>query len=592
MRRLLSAALVAGSLTFIGFAPAHAAPAPPVFSNLDSSTPGHVTGTVTSDQPYVWVRLANNVPATELTLSGGTATFDLESWGYGSNTNSVTVTGVACPDHPAVPANCSGLGESAPVSPTDVTPTVTWFADDTIGPGQADPSITVSDTGGGNLEAIFVSDGDGSSVQLAHNGTTVLPVTDGIGYVWIRRCSAANAFNCNDLGFSAPLHHDLEVRRNATATWLSGDAATAAHPNPVRRIATSHPNGTSYSVSWHLADPETSNPVPGTGGTVTGTLTSGETPDITIETAGITDGGYTIAGTMTFTDPDFGTYTNVPLAEGFLYVDKSGPVVTSIAAKPTRIYPEIATTAHPLWTTVAINGSFDYQEQVEIRNAGGVTVARPDLDFASQTTAHFSWNGQQTEGDTVPSGTYTVVVLDASGNQASTIGHVTVDNRQLVTKTLTRTVTAKGSKVTQDVGACSVVKSPSTHGWTGSLSLLSNSKCHRTDRAGVVVTAHALKLPAAAAYLSAQVKVYGGAARRAGGSRALLSYLKGPGDDITTPRALSARIGTHAGPRMSARGLVLSDSTGTYLAWYAKTGAGNRYDVKSFTVSLTYQVLR
>lgn len=592
MRRSISAALIAGSLTFVGFAPASATPAPPTFSDLSTATPGHVTGTVTTDQPYVFIRMANDTQTSMVTVApDGTGTFDLATWGFGSSSGTTFVQAAACPTT-TYDASCSPTVTSDAFTPSDVTPQVTWFTDGTIGPGQDDPSITVSDTGGGDLRAIFVSDGDRSDVLLDHNGTTVLPVTDGVGFVRITRCRSGSTFVCNDLGFAAPLEQSLEVRRTASAAWTSGGIATKAAPNPVFDVSTSRPDG-AYTLTWQLenvADPGIA--VVSSATPETGSLSNGVTSGITIDTTGVPDGDYQLVGTLTIDEPDWGTYTDVPLPDASVTVDKTGPSVSSMTAAPATIYPRIGTTRYPGTTHVTVAGSLEYADTAVVRNAAGAPVAHPELQFTDESHADLTWSGRTDAGVVVPSGTYTVIVLDAAGNESAKVAHVTVDARQLVTKTLTKTLTATGSKVLAMPGACSSVTSPSTHGWTGSISLLSNSKCHRSADASTVVTAHAINLPAATSYLTAQVKVYAGAARGAAGSRAQLFYLKGGSGDITAPAVLGATVGTHAGPRLAANNLVLKDGAHVALLWYVATARGNRYDVKNFTVTVRYQVLR
>jgi len=111
------------------------------------------------------------------------------------------VHAVACPNNVYVPAECSAEQTSGVnFSPTDVDPGVTWFSDDTIGPGQ-DATVTVTDpTGGGALKAFWDNtDGLDQTTTLDRNGNTNLTLVDGTGTVTIKRCSTVDPSFCNRL---------------------------------------------------------------------------------------------------------------------------------------------------------------------------------------------------------------------------------------------------------------------------------------------------------------------------------------------------------------------------------------------------------
>ncbi|GAB4012299.1 hypothetical protein [Nocardioides ultimimeridianus] len=591
MRRLLAAALIAGPLTVLGVAPAHAVPAAPTFSNLDASTPGHVTGTVTSDQPYVFVRMDNDTATSMVTLAGGTGSFDLETWGYGSGSGTTDVQAAACPTATA-DGSCSSLATSAAFTPTDVTPQVTWFDDGTIGPGQGDPSITVSDTGGGDLHAIFVSDGQRFDTVVAHNGTTVLPAdADGSGYVRITRCRSGSPFVCNDLGFTAPLEHDLAVRRTASAVWLRDvGVATAAAPDPVYTVdPTPSTAEASYTLSWHL---ETGSPATqvGGGGTATGSLTAGTPIAVTLDTTDVPDGDYTVVGTLTLHDPDFGTYTDVPVEGGSLRVDKTGPTIDPGSLHVTHTYVRPESGAGDDLVTITATGA--NAEDGDTWTVLGPTGQLVRSFLPGIVTPGQSWeaqfDGRDEDGVPLPSGGYTVQLSDANGNLGPTLK---VQVQRLAARTFTKTVTAKASKVDQYVGRCSRLASPSSHGWAGSLGYFANTRCRSTTGVdSTVATEHSVRLPAAATYRDVQISAYGGAAKGFGRSVAVMYYEDPSRNNKVAKTILGARAGTWAGPRKAASTMVKRIGSARYVFWTAGTAARQHYDVKGFTVTVRYQI--
>jgi hypothetical protein len=56
---------------------------------------------------------------------------------------------------------------------------------------------------------------------------------------------------------------------------------------------------------------------------------------------------------------------------------------------------------------------------------------------------------------------------------------------------------------------------------------------------------------------------------------------------------MSARVGNHGGKSVGARPIVNPNPDGRpFVIWAALTAASYRYDVKTFTVVLKYQLLR
>lgn len=603
MRQRVAAVLVASATLATGagaVAPAEAAAPPPGpgFAELDSSTPGHVTGTVLSDQPYVWVRLAPNAPAVRLDVVDGQARFDLETWGYGSSHGGARVEGIACATAQPSASTCSVVATSPTFEPTDITPQVTWPEDDTIGPGQI-AEVTVEDDGGGTLVATFVpeaSDGANVATTLSHHGTTELELSDGAGYLWITRCSAEDEYTCSNAGFTAPLEHDLDVRRTLAAVSEGSTRLTYADPDGVVAVGTGDHRGT-FTATWWLADPEQPGSQVGPRVTVSGTVDAAGRALLEVDGSDrpwLSDGYYAVRGRLTLDDPDFGRYVDVPIQDAAVHVDVSAPVITGSVQGRDPIYPRIGTERRPASADVSFQGTkLEEFLRAVVRGPGGAVVARPALRRTGSGGygIHVTWNGRGTDGRIVPNGAYTLALVDSRGLENDFDAIVHVSNARLVTRTFTRTVLASPSMSARFVGRCSTLRRPSLHGWSGSVGLYGGTTCgSRADQGAVVSTTHRLTLPRADSY-RIRVTAYGGAARTRPDSRAGLRYLTA-GRAWTASTPLPSRVRWHAGSTRtggrSGTGLVRHDGT---FAWGVVIGAGQRYDVGRFRVTASYQVL-
>ncbi len=373
-------------LTVVGFGPAHAEPGDPVVSDLDASTAGHVLGTVTSVAPYVSVRLSTDVAPQIVTLTAGTGTFDLATWGY-SGTLPVYVASCAVAA-PALPSDCSTeVASTATFTPTDVVPDVTWPTDTTVGPGDG-PVVTVSDpAGGGDLRAIWVNPGDDLETAVTRDVATPLTLSDGSGFVRLVRCRAGSTTVC--AAFSPDQKVDLVVRTVVTATVGPVNALTASSPTADVTVDTDA-TGT-YQLTWSLE--QSGTPVAGYGGSTSGTLDgSGAADPFMIDGGGLLDGSYDVVVSISVTDPSFGAYPAAG-AVGTVTVAGAGP------------------------TTTATIGPVDAITQ----NHPGSTVT-VDTDQVGTYTG--SWSLEQ-GGTPVTSGSFTGT-LDANGAATFTVNGTTL----------------------------------------------------------------------------------------------------------------------------------------------------------------------
>lgn len=245
MRRLLSGLLLACPLVVVGVAPAHAATTP-VIDSLDwTTTPGHVTGTVTADTPWVHVSFGSHgswpgdkdfFPVDPTTHR---ASFDLETWGMREPSGPESQVGVTpCTDK--VYSSCASDGDQPAVvsekfQPTDSRPEVTFSpADGTLDAGDV-LTVTVSDPQGGGLLKAWWAGNDGSSTPkqvLDRAGTTKLAVREGPGKVRVVRCtglvSNVSAYYCDE--FEPPIEYDAVVDTHAPIVQDSSPADPVVRP--------------------------------------------------------------------------------------------------------------------------------------------------------------------------------------------------------------------------------------------------------------------------------------------------------------------------------------------------------------------------
>lgn len=528
-------------------APASAAdqPASPVISDIDTSTPGHVTGTVTSDQPSVYVRVGGDLAAERLTLQDGRATFDLETWG--ETPHDAAVEAAACRTAPPVQSTDCSIPASAPYVPHDVEPTITYSPDGTLGPGQR-LEIGVDDAGGGDLSLTWQGTDGWVDVPLPHEGTVTPDLPDGRSTLHVLRCSRLNAYHCVDY---PALEHQLEIR-STTTVELSGAVVTAGQTS-VDITATTPRRGT-IDLAWRLVGED--GAMGGSGRTGPLALDDAGRATFPLDVSGLSDGSYGLDASITLVDPDFGTY-RVGASGGSIRVDRTAPRLTRLAASTTTLYPAIDDAAHPARVVFDVAGDLEYQDLLRITDAAGRTVATLDPDFVSPSAATVTWDGVGSSGVRVPAGRYRAAWTDLHGNASSPTRVIEVDDRRLIARAFRFTVSEAGAR-------------------TG-----------RTSYRGAVTSSYRKALPAADSHADARVDSLGGAAASAPRSTALLRY-RTVGGTTTGDTTLTSRSGTHTGRTVRGAAVVGSDGV---LRWTVRVPAGQRYSLRSFTVVVHYTVL-
>ncbi len=421
-------------VTMLGPSPAHAELDDPVASSLNATTPGHVTGTVTSVAPYVSVRLGTDVARQIVTLSEGSGTFDLETWGY-SGTIPVYVSSCEV-DTPVNPEDCSpDLPSAETFTPTDVVPDVTWPTDPTVGPAD-DPVVTATDPdGGGDLRAVWDHAGTDLETAVTPDVATPLNLSDGSGLVRLVRCRAGSTTVCS--AFSPDQTVDLVVNQVLTATV--DEVADLTGSNPSTDVTVTTDASGTYELTWTLE--QDGSLVAGQGGTDSGALDgTGVTDPFSIDGSSLLDGVYDIEVVISVADDaEFGDFP-ATAASGTVVVDGSGPTASVTVGPVTKI-----TQANPV-SAVTVNtdrtGTYSltwHLEQGGTEVAGVGATVPGTLDGSGAATFGVS-------GATLTDGVYTVVtsivVTDPTIGTyppAEATGTVTVDKTGLAA-VLTRSV--------------------------------------------------------------------------------------------------------------------------------------------------------
>jgi len=577
-------------LTLLPTAPAQAAvPSAPSIDTLSLSTPGHVTGKVSSTAPYVVVTFADSYFDHQgkliLPVTGGSATFDMETWGFQAPVRVITA---ACPTVETAQGSapdCSEWVASAPFAPVDVRPTISFSDDVQVGPLDT-ITITASDTGGGRLSAAWgYQPPFYAYIDLDKHGATTITepqLMDGAGFVRIRRCAAARDF-CTE--FAPPIAKSYDVRRTMDVT--TGYVQTLTADVPVQSMPIRPNRGGTFELSYDLVTGGTQEVVAGTHRTMSGTTQPGTDILAPVDGSAVPDGTYTLVGTVRVHDPAFGSY-EAPFSSSVVQVQRTRPVVTSATTERPTIYPRVTTDRYPGSTRVTLTSAVDPQTVTpRVQNSAGTLVGTAQEVSYKPNSLTYSWHGRDANNAVVPPGTYTIVLVDEWGNRSAVGARIQVSGLRYIAKEWHRTVSASGSLDEKFVGRCSTLRKPSLRKWKGSLGFYANTKCGtQTWKASGVSTLHYTRLPALNT-TSVRVTVKGGAAKRKPRSRGVIRYLSND-DGWIYEKTTGSKVGSHHGNWSPSEYVVLD---GNYLAWGFYTGWGDRYDVKSFEVTVRYYVV-
>lgn len=298
-----------------------------------------------------------------------------------------------------------------------------------------------------------------------------------------------------------------------------------------------------------------------------------------------------------FTSADiapFGPHSGT--GSGSIDIDAAAPRM-SLALNASSLYP--AADGYRDYLRIRYGTNERVQYAVEVRNSAGHVVRGLGSgtmgDENSGESRSTYWYGKDSRGRLVPAGSYRVRLTgtDDAGRTTTVTKTVAVSHKKIQKRTWTRTFKA-GATLTRNgafVQACSTLRKPSLRGWAGSLGYYSRTKCNRNN-ADIVSTTNGVYVPKAFQnrYGTYQVSFYGGGARGTRGAYIVMGYLNNK-NDFTHRIQGGAAVRSYTGKVASAGNFVHAKTTKPYVLWTAGLTDGSRYDVKSFTVRLTYTVL-
>ena len=557
------------------------------FSDLDASTPGHLTGVVTTDAPYVALttrdtsgRVLSKVAATAVDQAGQ-VTFDAPTWGG----DQFRVFAYPCTDATACSSTAGATSDW--LTTTQLAPDVVWPEDTTIGPQDSYP-VTVTDAAGagGALRLYY-----GSSRKLVAGAGETTDLDFGAaswtGPVKVMRCATTDSASpCTQVakGPAITVVTALFAKTPAVTVLPAQPSDPAAPDVKVSTVLEKDPfAGAGYQLTWWLTDPSDQT-VPGHGGSL---AYDPADPTFKADLGDLASGTYRVHETISHDDADFG-HVEASVYRGFT-IDRTPPALTSHNITGHVVAP-------------AMDGYLD-SVLVSARTAERTSMRLSALDASGHevwhgrpttfTTGHHDgFTGRTRTGHLSP-GTYTVraSLSDKAGNAAVWDTTVKVVSDHLVDRDKTFTVSASGSLVDAWAGSCSTVRKPALGGPKGSLGLYSNTKCDGGDtwKKTGVATVHAFRLPEAYSVHKIQISGNGGSSSRVRGSRAYLELWDNAAKTWKADYLMLSGSGWHSMPGTTATQRYVDSHR--WVAWRAVTGYGAWYDVNAFRVRVVYQEL-
>jgi hypothetical protein len=311
--------------------------------------------------------------------------------------------------------------------------------------------------------------------------------------------------------------------------------------------------------------------------------------DRRVSLSGVGEGAHTISVQQC---NSAGTYCNGYRDSVTVIKDTKAPRRSNVTASSKTVFPVNDNYKDSTRLSARVNEDLA-KAKVEIRKAGGPVVRTFNLGRESAGLMGVTWNGRKTNGDMAPKGRYTYrfIGTDRSGlTGKSDSKRLTVSDKRLVRKTVTKTVSAKGSIRVNASGACSGVYKldypQSRYGWKSGAGYYSRSKCNGSATDDTAVGVHRIDAPGGVRHYSVRIDVYGGGAFRHAGP-GILAYMKKSGS-LAAGRIISAGLGWHAGRTVNSNAYLKSGK----MTWAFGTVRGNWFDVKEFRLTFKVGVLR
>ena len=472
------------------------------------------------------------------------------------------------------------VGLAVPAQAAEPELAVVWPSITTFNPDTTSYTFTVADTGAGSLTASW---GDTSQPIGQSGEQTMTFPQDGDGSILIYRC--IDQTGCRYTGISSP---SLSVHRSLSA-WIEKPSGTLPAGGSVSVLTM--PDLPGVEVAWQLT-PVRAGGEASAGGFTASSDSSGHLDPPVVVPLGTPDGDYTLTVTLDAEVEGYGPLRGSHSAS--VSLDSTAPTTTLSVDRATIYFVQ---DGYQDTQVVHFSSSERGSSVLNVIDDSGKVLRRiGNYSQRADVVKTVEWNGRVWEGMHIIDGDYRLqlLVTDRAGFTSTQELPIELRREELATATFHRTVTAKGSLTSKHVGRCSTLRSPSPRGWRGSLGLYSQTRC--TARSGSAVqTYHGMYVPKAVLhrYDRVQVTVTGGGAtgKRHKPAYLVLGYIR-TGGAFASRRQFGPALGQHRGWRSEAQPLVFDKTTRPYVIWTTGLSAGSRYDIKSFTVDLSYTVLR
>lgn len=477
-----------------------------------------------------------------------------------------------------------------PLSTAQAAPSAIEFPDGLdINPTATPYSISVNDPEAvANLVARWdVEESDYREVLLPHTGEVVLPFGETFAHNFV---TVVTVYRCVNTTWSVDSCIEVATSRR-TNIWVEATidftALPTVVPTPQTVSFTYQPPGLGTST-WRLLAADGSELIAGTtpvgpGGEFTVAVPPGTAEQQgTLEVASSVDG--TVVGHL-----DGVTSTGVRL-------DGVPPPAPSISVSGAVVYPHRDDYLDSITVTVSAPAS-TFSDLEAVNDATGA-VYRVHRAFAEKGPYKVSFEGWSTTGQRIPAGLYRLraVSTDWGGQSVSSTDPIEVRWDRLTMRTWQATIPAAKTVIKKFVGPCGKLRRPAEPGWRGSLGYYSRS-CRDSAKSVVQVMQGAV-IPASfnGKYDKFRVSLTGGPNRKQPRSYLVLGYYTNAKKWRFEHRQefRGRRVQLHKGELVRTQELksyVHTDGKAPYVAWSTGLALGSRYDVKDFTVQISYQAL-
>jgi hypothetical protein len=487
------------------------------------------------------------------------------------------------------------VSASIPVMATDAAtaaePIVTFPALTRWNPADQDYVIRVDDAGGDGVLKVARL-GTEPMVEIPHEGDVAIEFpNDGPTAVVVYRCATTADTYCSQVARSPSLYPYRSIYVSALWDTVGPvDAFGGPERLPVQFSVwpSDETPPTEFELTWSLVAAGSPTPL------AEGKLTLKDSDYFTLAVPdGLANGvSYYLRQDVSATVTDYGPLTGSRV-QAVRYDDQAPAVPVTITRQDW--YPENDGYLDDNEVRAKLTERV-FRRGYEVLDATGKVVAsavQNDL-YDGTKILKYGIPGK------IPAGRYRVRLfgVDLAGNRG--VGYspwFTKHDEKIQDVRWRHRFRAGATMVDKLVGRCSTLAKPGTHGWKGSIGLLSQTRC-RVPSQSVVATLHVLPLPrttkAARFRGPVEVRLYGGAAR--GARRPYLVGFLIDVDGKIPPygrHVLPGKVGRHViGSARSARKVIHVDAKGrAYLLAQIGLTAGSRYDVADFRVDITYKDL-